>query len=364
MISNKLPSLPFKNALAALALAAPLFCAQTSTADEINNKGLITKNITIEKVDGDKLIYKTQAGAPGEKAITDALRLTITDEPNLVPAEDAFAAGKWADAVDGYQKVLRSSPKAWLKDYSAVRLLKAGEKSDRFDAVVAAYIHLLGKDPVAAKDLKINFPADPANAYLKTAASQVDTAYNAEKDPAKQMSLDVFRMNIAKAMKDEATTLKIAERLSRSSGSGGSTAMDPAVLSGITEGKLNLIQSLLEKKDFAGAQKGLEQVKASIVDPKQQADWLWFTAEANAGVAGDTKDATALKNLAVDYVRVVANFPTSPRSSQALMKTAAIMEKLDDTKAAVAVYSQVSHDYGDQPAGRDAKQAMERLKSK
>ena len=345
-------------------MAVPVLAFRELKADEINNKGLVTKNVTIDKVESDKLIYKTQVGAPGERTINDAMKLTITDEPNLVPAEDFFAAGKWADAVDAYQKVLRSTPKAWLKDYSAIRLLKAGEKSERFDAVVGAYIHLLAKDPVWAKDLKINFPADPANAYLKTAATQVDTAYAAEKDQAKQTTLDVFRMNIARAMKDEATTLKIAERLSKSAGNGSSGAIDPTVVAGITEGKLNLVQATLEKKDFAGAQKGLEQVKGAVVDPKQQADWLWMNAEANAGAAGDTKDATTLKNMAVDYMRVVANFPTGAHASQALLKTAAIMEKLDDAKAASAVYAQVSHDYADQPAGRDAKQAMERLKGK
>lgn len=344
----------------------PLAAAPFARADEINNKGLVTKNVTIDKIEGDKLIYKTQSGAPGERTITDAMRLTITDEPNLVPAEDAFSAGKWADAVDAYQKVLRSSPKAWLKDYAAIRLLKAGEKSERFDAVVTGYIHLLAKDPVAAKDLKIAYPTDPANAYLKTAAAQVDSAYAAEKDPARQMSLDVFRMNIAKAAKDDATTLKIAERLSKTSGNGnvGGPSIDPTVLAGITEGKLNLVQSALEKKDFAGAQRGLEQVKSAVVDPKQQADWLWMNAEAAAGSAGDSKDAAVLKGLAVDYMRIVANFPTSPRVSQALLKTAAIMEKLDDLKAAAAVYAQVSHDYADQPAGRDARQALERLKTK
>lgn len=348
--------------LAAVALTGLI--AGFARADDINNKGLVTKNVTIDKVDGDRLYYKTQAGVPGDRLITDAMKLTITDEPNLVPAEDAYQAGKWADAVDAYQKVLRATSKGWLKDYSALRLLKAGEKSERFDAVVAGYLHLLGKDPVAAKEIKIKFPEDPANAYLKTAASQVDTAFASEKDPAKQMSLDVFRMNIAKAQKDDATVLKIAERLSKSSGNGANNALDPTVLAGITEGKLNLILASIEKKDYASALKGLEQVKGSIVELKQLAEWLWLTAEANAGLAGDTKDPTTLKNLAIDYMRLVANYPSSTHTSEALLKTAALMEKLDDTKAATALYTQVSRDYGDQPAGHEAKQAVERLKGK
>ena len=80
-------------------------------ADDINAGGLPIKNITIEKVEGDRLYYKTQSGTASDKQINDRMKLTVTDEPNLIPAEDAFAAGKWADAVDGYQKVLRTGAK-------------------------------------------------------------------------------------------------------------------------------------------------------------------------------------------------------------------------------------------------------------
>src|ERR1700704_1143873 len=154
-------------------------------ADDINAGGLLIKNVSIEKIEGDRLYYKTQSGTASDKQINDRMKLTVTDEPNLIPAEDAFAAGKWADAVDGYQKVLRSGGKPWRKDFAALRLLKAGEKSERFDAVVGAYIHLLAKDPQTAKDIKLKYPDDPANAYLKTAATQVEAAQAAEKDPGK-----------------------------------------------------------------------------------------------------------------------------------------------------------------------------------
>ncbi len=348
-------------------------------ADEIVSGGLPTKNVSIEKVEtgvliaevkgekvyGDKLLYKIQSGAPGEKIINDKLRIMVTDEPNLTTAEDAFANGKWSDAVDAFQKTLRSSPKPWLKDYSALRLLRAGEKSDRFDAVVTAYIYLLAKDPKATQEIKLKFPEDPTNAYLKTAASQVDAALAAEKDSTRQASLTVFRMNIAKAMHDDATVLKLAGDLSKTTPTDGSTgALDPTILSGIADGKLNLIQSALEKKDYAAAQKGLEQVKPTVSEPKHQAEWLWLTAETNAGIAGDSKDPAALRNLAIDYMRLVANFPNSPRASQALLKTGGLLEKLNDPKAALALYQQVARDFGDQPAGSAAKKEIARLAGK
>src|SRR5205807_622060 len=105
----------------------------------------------------------------------------------------------------------------------------------------------------------------------------------------------------------------------------------------------------LDKGDYAAAQKILAQVKPSIVDSGQQADWLWLNAEAQYGVAKDSKDPTVLKNVALDYMRLVANFPTSPKVAQALLKTAEIHEKLDDTKTAVAIYQQVAKDYEHDP---------------
>src|SRR5690349_21033810 len=160
----------------AVATAAALFgaCALSLTlavrADDINAGGVPFKNITIQKVDGDKLVYRTVSGQTNEKQITDKMKLTVTDEPNLTMAEEAFVAGKWSEAVDGYEKAMRSSAKGWVKDFAAIRLLGAGEKSERFDAVVAAYLHVLEKDPKTAKEMKITFPADPNNSYLKTAA--------------------------------------------------------------------------------------------------------------------------------------------------------------------------------------------------
>ena len=353
-----------KLAAAAAMIVIPSLPASTTLADDLIFGTLASKNVTIEKVEGDRLFYKTQSGTAIDKLIDEKLKVVISDEPNLATAEDTFAAKKWPDAVDAYQKVLRATSKPWLKDFSAVRLLDAGDKSGRFDAVVAAYIHLLGKDPKAAQDLKIKFPEDPNNAYLKTAASQVAAAVAAEKDPTKVLSLDVFGMNIAKAMRDEPARMKYAGELSAGTAAASGGAIDPTALASIVDGKLSMILAAVDKSDFKEARKGLEQVKPSVIDPQQQGEWLWLTAEANSGIAGDTKDAATLKDVAIDYMRVAANFPAGPRASQALLKTASLMEKLNDTKAALAVYQQVARDFDNQPAGSDAKKSVARLGGK
>jgi TolA-binding protein len=121
------------------------------------------------------------------------------------------------------------------------------------------------------------------------------------------------------------------------------------------DGKLSLIGNTIEKKDYAAAQKALDEVKPSVVESKSQAEWLWLTALTHEGASGATKD------VAIDYMRLVANFPTSDHASQALLKTAAILESLQDSKAAIAVYQQVARDYEGAPASAKAKENLQRL---
>ena len=341
---------------AASFLAIPL---STSFADELVSGGIPAKDIAIDKVDGDKLFYKTSNGTNAEKAINEKLKLSVTDEPNLTAAEDFFNKQKYSDAVDNYLKVMRS-PKPWLKDFAAYRLIKSGEKADRFDAVVTGYLAVLQKNPTFAKEMKISIPTDPKNTYLKTAATQIDTAITATRDPAINSSLLSFRMNIARAMGDQAKVLELAGKLTQGNGA-GTGAVDATTLSNIVEGNLSLISASIEKKDYAAATKALEGCKASVVDQKHQIEWLWLTAVANEGQLGDSKDAAKLKDLALDYLRVSANFSGTPRAGEALLKTAKVMEKLNDIKAATAIYQQVEREFKGQPASSEAKSNLTRI---
>lgn len=361
--------------IAVIAAATAVFAfGSAARADDINSGGIKTANVQIEKITSEKdpttgevrqtIYYKTATGNAGNKAVTDKMKLTVNDEPNLNKAEDAFANGKWADAADAYQQTLKATNKAWLKDYAAARLLKSADESKRVDSAVIAYLYVLGKDPVAAQSMKPKLPDDPSNAYLKTAAKLVDDAANAEHDAAKALTLKAFRMDIARAMKDDATATKLAGELAKAGnapGGGQVPGADPSTLQAVIDGKLDLVRTSVEKKDYAAARKGLDESKDSVVEPKHQAEWLFLNAETEAGQLGNSKDEAALKNTAIDYMRVVANFPTSPRTPQALLKTAELMERMNDAKSALVLYQQVARDYDGQPAGADAKKSIDRL---
>ena len=46
-------------------------------ADDLMVNGLKSSNITIDKVEGDKLLYKTQSGSPSEKSINEDYLLEV-----------------------------------------------------------------------------------------------------------------------------------------------------------------------------------------------------------------------------------------------------------------------------------------------
>ena len=97
-----------------------LLCSTTAArADSFAVSNLAFNNVTIESIKGDTLYYRTSSNSESQRKITDAVKINIADELSLNSAEDAFAVGKAADAVDDYLKTLQSTSKPWLKGFVA-----------------------------------------------------------------------------------------------------------------------------------------------------------------------------------------------------------------------------------------------------
>jgi hypothetical protein len=347
--------------LAAVLMAA---IAPPDRADSINVGGLTSNNVTIDRIDGNTLYYKTQSGTSSSKTITDKLKISITDEPSLSMAEDAYVAGQWADATDGYLKTLRSTNKPWLKDFAALRLMASAERANRFDAEITAWLTMLDRNPAQAAAHKPKFPADPASTYWKTGMAQLDSAATSERDAAKLTTIRALELEIARAMKDDAKVAEIAALLTKAGSDGAAAgAGNAANLQAVVEAQLGLARVAIDKRDFGAAAQRLEQIKPSVTDPNQEADWLWLNAEAQAGQlpAGGGSPA-AVQDAALNYMRLVANCPSSPKVPQALLKTAALMERINDRPAAMSVYQEVARDYANQPAGKQVQADVDRLK--
>jgi TolA-binding protein len=250
-----------------------------------------------------------------------------------------------------------------VKDRSAFRLLDAAAKSGRFDAAVKAYIAMVQRDPAAAAK---NRPAMPAagSTYLDTGIKLVNSALDNSKlaDEQKSALLGfVIDLNTAKgdskaadAASDE--LLKLTAR----------NPNDPNSGRALAQVQLRKAKAALDQKQYDQVMQLIESSKAQINDPQQQDEALFMLAEAKYAIAQTKGDPDALKDAALAYMRVVANFkdlPGAPHVNECLMKTAAIYEKLKEPDEAIGIYQQLADQHQDAATAEQAKASIDRLKA-
>ena len=106
----------------------------------------------IQSVDANEVIYTPAASDPDVTRPIDAvLQIKSPGEPELTSAEQAFADGKWADAVTLYHRTLSFSESDWAKYRAIVRLIDAAGKCQQFEAQAEAFVKLASLDPANAR---------------------------------------------------------------------------------------------------------------------------------------------------------------------------------------------------------------------
>ena len=346
-------------AMALLAAMLPL----RASADTVYVQGLSYDNVTIQGIAKGQLTFVGESGNPSVRDLAKILRIHVDGESAFNDAEDAYAAGKFADAVDGYLTTTHSTTKDWLKAYVAGRLVDAANKSNRFDAAVTAYIFMVGKNPASAAHVRPQMPASDST-YLDTAITQVNDALQSSKLTDDQsVALLQFQVDLFNTKKDakgaDQAEAKLDEILAKDPN-------NPIAAQANARRKLQAASAALEARKYQEAIADIESNKALFTDPTQQADALYTIAEAKRGLIGADKDPTALKDVALAYMRVVADFkevPGKPHVADSLLKTAQIEEQLAEPDVAVRVYQQVADQFPSDPAATEAKQDLERLKS-
>ncbi len=317
------------------------------------------KGAKITRVAGGQIFF-TAGGKETSRELGKVQRILVDGEAALNAAEEAYAAGNWSAAVDGYQRTVRATTKPWLKDWATARLIDAANKSGRFDAAVASYVATLLKDPAAAAALKPAMPAERST-YLDTAVTEVNNALGTKGvTDAQRQALFQFLMDLHRARKDKAAEEKAAEQLDEIL---AKDPNNPAAGQAIARRKLMNAAKALEAKDYRKALAEVEAVRDQLTDAAQQADALFYLAEAKYGLT-DTKQPDALKDAALAYMRVVAHFknePGAPHVAESLVKVAQIHEQLGEPQTAANLYEQVASQFKDDPAAQVARQSLQRL---
>jgi tetratricopeptide (TPR) repeat protein len=318
--------------------------------------------VHILRVDGDSLVYNSTGGTQITKPLAQVAQLEADDEPAFNAAEQAYRDGKFADAVDQYQKAVQTSSKEWVRDRSSVRLVEVAAKTSRFDAAVTAYLSLLAKDsPLAAKARPVVPTSDPNAKVLDTAVDSLNKALAAPglKDNQRAPLLS-FLLEIYRVKNDTADVNQTLQQLAKL---GAASPAQMALL------KLASARVALDAHDYSKAQSEIQQNRSLFTDPASQADALFTLAQARDGLDGSKDDdANAQKDLAIAYMRVVTfgkDVAGQPHVAESLLRVAQIEEKLKEPQMALQLYQQITKDYADQPAtAADARAGIERLNGK
>lgn len=325
-------------------------------------KELGLKNVTIRSVKNGDLYYQVNT-IEAHRPIGEISRLVLSGDTQFNAADKAFseavvtkdeavAKAKYSDAVTGYNATLGSTNKPWLKDYIAQRMQIAAPRSGRFDAALAAWKAMVEKDPVAALKSKPSVEGiDPKSQYLANAAKDlVASANGAARPEVRKAYLDLLG-DVQTAMGDTEGAIKTAEmRVSL-----GGTPEE------INDLALKQAQNDFANKRYDQAEARLDKLKMALLPDATRAEATYMLAECRAAGLQPTSPRDQWKDLAIDYMKVVAGFPQSPEAGPALLKVAQIHETLKDPETALKIYRQVAREHANTPAGATAQESVQRL---
>ena len=332
--------------------------------------GLELKDVRVLRIEGGRVVFRTGGGGGAGESSRDVgqvLRMALDDEPGLTSAETAFVGGQFDKATDEYLRVSRSTSKAWLKQWVGLRLMKAATKANRFEAAVAAYVELVGTDARLAQEYRPALVEGslPKAGVLEAAGGELEKALErgTKLSGEQRQALQQLLLEIYRARGEQGKAGKLLEQMAGGAGTG--TSGDAVAKKALADLRLGAARVALDGKDFAKAAAAIEENRGVFTEPRQQAEALWVLAAAREGEARAEKDTIKLKDAALAYMRVVANFRgiagAELRLGASLLKTGEILEELGEKAEARAVYRELAE--GSEAGVKEAaRRGLERLK--
>jgi TolA-binding protein len=385
----------FATAAAAIVLAAPFARADSVWITSGAGGGVLQMGgVQIQSVQDGRLVYRTNNGDERSREVAQIARVNADNEPALNAAEDALARSELDVATESFRKALASSAKEWVKVWSARRLTEVAPRANRFDAAASGYIALLVRDPggaARAADLRpqlppaqstfLNSAINEATAMLSTptlapAAKDALQAFLAELqqaksgggDPAAKPGAWAPGADVMAAPNAATGGQPAAEAAPGNVAAAANAAAASAANQQLARQRLDAAGAALERKDFAAAANEIKTNAKLFTEPRDQAQALYFLAEAQTGIARAKNDVPTWQDAALAYLRVVAHFQDAevarPFVARSMLKAAQIQETLRDPAAARTLYDQLVQQFPSDPAANDARAALERLKAK
>jgi hypothetical protein len=340
-----------------LAALAAVIVPSLALADSVTINNIAYPDVKISAIKGEEIFFITSTSTEVKKPIAQVSKITLTDEPALNQAEEAYHAKDWDKAATGYERTFRTTNKVWLRDWCSVRLVESANKAGRFDAAVKGYIAMAEKSPESVKSIQLNLPK-AGSAYINDSLKDLTAAINRSRNEELKSLLLKLVVDLNALKGDSAAGDRALQELAQSR-----VNLDPNSPEAQRAQAMLKIKSLrvaLSAKDYDKVISTIEKEAPTITDPADQAEALLIMADAKAGKAG--ADKQAWKDVAVAYMRVVANAPGSSQAATALLKVAAIHEtQLGEKETAIKLLKQVAADFKGQDSATEAENQIKRL---
>jgi TolA-binding protein len=324
-----------------------------------SGKEVAIGDVRIGRVEGGNILYEDASGKRGQRELAQVTRIEMEDEPALSAAERAYAKRDFSAAAEGYEKALAGTRRDWVRAWIAPRLVEAGENSGRFGAAVVGYLALVRTNSTRAENLVPAAPETDQKALDDAVVDVKGMLAEAGLSAGQRQCLLNFLVDIHRARHDQGAADAVLDQMQKSGNVGATRA--------IVRRKLDEVAKALEKERWKEAVDLVKANDALFVEARDQAEAMYFLAEAQSGGAQDTSDPNVLKDVGLAYIRVVAHFKDvqgAPFVAASLLKTGAIEERLGDEKAARRVYEQVAREFSDSPAGAAARGKLNRMAGK
>jgi tetratricopeptide (TPR) repeat protein len=337
------------------------FPALSSRADDIVVKngvgapGRIIENARIRGISEGQLRYITSAGGERSEQVERIFQLRPTADPALTAAEEAFVTGRWDEAIDHYQRVVRGAEE-WKRRWSAPRLLEAARRGKRFDAEVSAYIAFVKIDASSASTLKPD-PAGVGASLVDDALTELDRALRGA-DAQQSASLLALKLELQRARGDTEGALRTLDDLLRFA---DSFEVDTGMRRIIADARLAQATAALEAGDHARSIDVIRKASSSFVEPGARARAIFITAQAREGLAQASDDRRFWLDAALEYMQLVALFDEQASGglrSRALARIADIHERLGETDAARSIWKDLIEHHPQTPSGVLAQQRL------
>ncbi len=342
-------------------LASPLI-ADTIEIRRENSRQTIS-DINIKGVRGENLVFVSSGGNDAERPLANVYRIEIKGETAFNDAEKAYAAETWPEAADLYNKALKSTNKDWIRDRISLRLVDLAGKTNRFDVAAAGYAALVASNPTLAATVKPAIPEKIDEKMIASAIADIDKAVGDSKLPADRKAILLqFELELQNAIGDKKGAAATVELILKS---GGLSANDPATQKQFGDLKIAVAQMALDNKEYAKATAQIEEARAVLNDPAQQAAALYILADSKyqTALANKVTEKTAWQDVAIAFMRVVGQFSDKPQAAEALARTGACYEQLKENEKAISTYQLVIKQYASSPAAKTAQDAIQRLKA-